>query len=147
MADDERQTLYLFRQNVTVSHSSATGELGFLVIGATVLHTVERRDGYVKLPNGIFECTMEQHSSKGKVFRVKAEGENGHNVKNNKGIFSGILIHSANYPDQLAGCVAPGRTQIVGGVGESKKAMEDVFVFCGGFGAGKKIWLDVGDLW
>ena len=146
MADEELPTLYLFRRNVTVSHGGANGELGFLVIGELVLYTVERRDGYVKLPNGTFECTMEAHATKGNCFRVKAEGENGHNVKNNQGNYSGILIHSANYPDQLAGCVAPGRSQIIGGVGESKKAMGDIFIFCGGFGAGKKVWLEVGDM-
>jgi hypothetical protein len=145
---DEIQTVYLFRTGTQVTSKNkegkaAVGERGYLFMGLDYLYTIERRGGYVTLPSGNFECTMEQHKRLGKVFRVKAEGANGHNVRNNRGILAGILIHAASYPHHVEGCVAPGRTQINNGVGKSSEAMEALFTYCGGWGVGKKMMMAV----
>lgn len=153
MADElEIPTVYLFRTGIQISSqkdktsAAALGERGVMVIGNLTLYTVERRGGYVTLPKGTFECTMENHSRLGKVFRVKASGEGGHNVTNTQGVLAGILVHAGNYPHHVVGCIAPGKTWIEHGVGESSKAMQEIFQFCGGWGVGKKMMLDVDSL-
>jgi len=152
MADiDDLQRIYLFRTGVQVNSKDkssipAMGERGIMVVGDLTLYTVERRGGYVTLPKGIFECTMEDHKRLGKVLRVKAEGVNGHSIKNNRGILAGILVHAGNYPHHVVGCVAPGMTYIENGVGQSSAAMQYIFQFCGGWGVGKKLSLEVDSL-
>lgn len=147
--DVELPTVYLFRTGVQISSQKdessapALGERGVMIVGSLSLYTVERRGGYVGLPKGVFECTMEDHKRLGKVFRVKASGENGHNVTNTRGVLAGILIHTGSYPHHVVGCVAPGKTYITNGVGESRMAMEAIFQYCGGWGVGKKMMLDV----
>ena len=150
MAEEaEIPTVYLFRTGIQISSKKdessapAVGERGVMIVGNLSLYTVERRGGYVTIPKGVFECTMEDHKRLGKVFRVKASGENGHNVTNTQGILAGILVHAGSYPHHVIGCVAPGRTWITHGVGESNKAMEAIFQHCGGWGVGKKMMLDV----
>jgi Family of unknown function (DUF5675) len=151
MADEEMYgpdfpTIYLFRSSEYFSNENAEGSRGYIVIGEIAYFSLERSGGYVTLPKGKFECVMEQHKSKGRVFRVTATGEHGHNVPRQAGGYAGILIHSANKPSHLLGCVAPGRKKETFGVSESKKAMEDIFTYCGGFGAGKKAWLEVDNM-
>lgn len=140
-------TVYLFRIGVNTSSPKdkppAIGVRGVMVIGSVSLYTIERGGGYVILPKGTFECTMEQHKRLGKVFRVKDSGENGHNVTNDRGYLAGMLIHSANFPHEIVGCVAPGKTYLGNGVGETKKAMQELIQYCGGWGVGKKMMLDV----
>jgi hypothetical protein len=139
-------TIYLFRTSEIFSSENAEGRRGYIVIGEVAYFSLERGGGFVKLPNGKFECVMENHTSKGKIFRVTATGEHGHNVPRQAGGYAGILIHSANRPKQLLGCVAPGRIKEVFGVSESKKAMEDIFNYCGGFGVGKRAWIVVDNM-
>lgn len=133
----------LFRTNAKVTRNNAMGERGFLFLGGGWLYTIEGTGGYVRLPVGRFECTMEKHPTRGQVFRVKAGGENGHNVKTRDDTLAGILIHAANYPDELQGCLAVGRTLFGNGIDKSRDAMGDVFAFCGGFGIGKKMMLEI----
>lgn len=153
MAEDVNiPEVFLFRTGVQVTSKSkagerAIGERGILMIGDVPYYTIERRGGYVTLPEGVFECTMENHvKKKRRLFRVKDHGEYGHNVLNSRGAFAGILIHSSNYPHNVTGCIAPGRIQITNGVDRSTEAMEDLFVFCGGFGEGKKMRIHVSRL-
>jgi hypothetical protein len=42
--------------------------------------------------------------------------------------------------------VAPGRIATQKGVAESRAAMEDIFSYCGGWGEGKKVMLEVDSL-
>lgn len=143
-------TMTLTRTNEQVSSTGKNGQValgrrGTLEIAGLSFYTIERTGGYVTLPAGEFECVMEQqpkHNNR-RVFRVKVDGEHGHHVKNNRGEFAAILIHAANYPHQIVGCVAPGRTKILHGVGDSGNAMKDIFQACGGFGPGKKVTLVV----
>ena len=152
MADDLLPTLYVFRSNVFVQSKSDGGETaiaerGFLVAGEAVYYTIERRGGYVSVPLGEFEIQMEFSPTKKvdgqprKQFRIY-----GHNVTNDRGKLAALLIHLGNYPHHITGCIAPGISELRNGVGQSKKAMEEIFKFCGCFGAGKKARLVVGNL-
>ena len=140
-------TLYLIRTKVFVSSTSeggeaAIGERGILVAGTVSYHALERRGGYVTLPAGEFEIEME-HSPTKKVngkprrqFRIL-----NHGVYNNQGKLAAILMHQGNYPHHVTGCIAPGKSQSKRGIGQSTKALEEIFTFCGGFGVGKRALL------
>ena len=150
--------LFLYRTQETLDGGKddqgrpALGIRGYMMAGAVSYYTIERSGGYVTLPNGMFELTMEEYKYPNKEdgtrrqFRVKAEGELGHNVPKQGGGWAGILIHRASYPKHLLGCVAPGKTKITNGISQSKEAMEEIFNFCGGFGVGNKAILVVGNL-
>lgn len=142
-------TLYLIRTKVFVSSTSDDGdaaiaERGILVVGTVSYHALERRGGYVTLPPGEFEIEMEFSPTKkvnGKPrrqFRVL-----NHGVYNNKGKLAALLMHQGNYPHHVTGCIAPGKTELKKGIGQSTKAMEEIFTFCGGFGVGKRAILVV----
>jgi hypothetical protein len=136
------QTQEEYRDDNSTDKKIAVGKRGFLSVGQKRFHTIERGGGYVMLPEGEFECVMEEQTKR-RVFRVKAEGEKGHNVKNKEGKFARILIHSANKPHEVVGCVAPGRTVTKDGVGDSAHAMKEVFQECGGFDNGTTVVLVV----
>jgi hypothetical protein len=148
MADEETPTLYLIRTAVLISSNepgnAAIAERGFLVAGAVTYHSLERRGGYVTLPAGEFEIEMELSPTKkwnGKPrrqFRVL-----NHNVYNNKGNLAAILMHPGKYPQDVTGCIAPGKSELKNGVGYSSSALEEIFTFCGGFGVGKRALLVV----
>lgn len=54
-----------------------------------------------------------------------------------------LLIHVANYPGELVGCIAPGLTEIARGVGHSAAAFEQLCKGLGGFELGKTFELVV----
>ena len=144
MADEASdRTIYLFRENVQIEYNGAIGERGYLVAGNAVYYTIERRGGYVVVPKGEYEIKMETSPTKGsrRQFRIR-----GHGVTNDRGSLAAFLIHSANFPDEIVGCIAPGKTLLGKGVGNSNKAMEEIFTFCGGFGVGKTATLVVDSL-
>ena len=116
--------------------------------GDVPYHTIERAGGYVTLPNGVFHCTMERQPEKKNrpIFRVQTTGEYGHNILNDRGKLAGILIHPSNYPHDIVGCIAPGKVMLPNGVNHSKKALEEIFQYCGGFVVGRQIRLHVSDL-
>jgi hypothetical protein len=149
MAEENLKTLYLFRtgQLITSSDSdkSAIGVRGVLVAGEATYHTIERGGNYVTLPIGEYEIKMEESPTKweGKnprrQFRVL-----GHNVYSAEhGRLAALLMHTGNYPHQIVGCIAPGKSYLSNGVGESRQAMQEIFNYCGGFGIGKKALLVV----
>lgn len=75
------------------------------------------------IPEGEYEMVWRRTT---KVSRGFTWGIKGGSV----GLFSGgsrnnILIHSANYPSQLLGCIALGYTKMDSGVGVSRKAVDD----------------------
>jgi hypothetical protein len=148
----ELQTVYLFRTGVQFSaknsadSKSAMGERGIMVVGNVSLQTIERRGGYWVLPKGLFLCSMYETPKIGKAFYIQATGEYGHNCKLKSGGAVEFMIHAANYPYQIEGCVAPGKTILENGVNQSKAAMQEIFTYCGGWGVGKKMLLDVDSL-
>lgn len=57
-----------------------------------------------------------------------------------------ILVHVANWPHQLTGCVGPGLEWRPDGVGSSRLAMEAIFAVLGGFHAGREFCVHVEEL-
>jgi hypothetical protein len=143
--------VYLFRTGVQVSSPkgspAAMGERGILVVGNVTYYTIERSGNYVMLPKGVFMCWMQlihpNTKSEKRAFLVKQSGEYGHGVTNDEKKLAGFFIHQGNYPHHIAGCVAPGKTWISNGVEDSKAAMNEIINFCGGWGNGKKMMLEV----
>jgi len=114
-----------------VSHDGANGENSELWIGDTMLWAVERRDKFVRLDEGTYTLKMEFSPTYGrKQFRVY-----GHKKQ---GGAAAILIHAANYPDEVTGCIAPGMTATLEGVDQSELAMNKLFSLWGGFAVGKQ---------
>lgn len=156
MADvDDLPRVYYFRTGVLVASKdkenvAAIGERGILVVGSITLYAIERTkigtSNCVRLPQGVYLCTMEESTKVGPGFRVKSTGEYGHNKMNIDGVLAAFKVHSANYPHQISGCIAPGKTILDNGVGESNKAMKEIFQHCGGWGIGKQMMLDVDSL-
>jgi hypothetical protein len=152
MADEEIKTIYLFRSGVIFADidggSSVMGERGYLVVGNNVLHTIERTkigdSNSTRLPStGTFECMMVSTTKLPKGFWITQTGPLGHNVRNSEKAYSALKIHAANKLSDISGCVAPGRIATEKGVAESRAAMEDIFTYCGGWGVGKKVMLEV----
>lgn len=137
---EENTTLYLYRTGVTVTRNGAIGERGKLEVGSNTYHTIERRGGYVTLKSGTYEIKMEYSPSNPdrKQFRIYEHG-----VYNNKGNLAALLIHAGNYPGNVTGCIAPGKTSINNGVGQSTNAMNEIFNYLGGFAIGKTATLVV----
>lgn len=153
---DTLPRIFLFRTGVMIADKnkdgvSLMGERGILVVGSQTLYTIERTKSgdfnSTRLPQkGLFECKMEKTDKFPKGIRITATGEHGHNKKNIEGNYSNLKIHSANFLYQLTGCLTAGRVFLDNGVGESRKAMEDIFTFCGGWGEGNRLMLDVDSL-
>ncbi len=144
--------MYLTRTGERFACTNKNGKVawakrGLLTVGSTSYFTIERV-GVVSLPRGTFECVMEQQhnedgSEKRKVFRPRAEGPMGHHLKGGSGGPAAILIHVANVPQQLTGCIAPGKLKTPDGVDESVAALKEIFAACGGFEDGKVVKLTV----
>ena len=143
-ADRDPRQMKLTRTGEKVDEApGVVGKRGYLSVGGESFPTIERGGKYVALPSGTFRCVMEANASKGRCFRVATNGEEGHGVKTQSGDWAAILIHSANKPSDLLGCVAPGMIRTSGGVAQSRKAMERIFVLLGGFSAGSSFLLNV----
>ncbi|MBN2270205.1 MAG: hypothetical protein JXN61_06300, partial [Sedimentisphaerales bacterium] len=125
-------TIKLKRTNITVRDSKgANGKRGTLTVGKTQYHSIERGDGYKYLRPGNYNCELGYWTSSNGVrkeaIRVLGSYSNGR-----------IYIHPANWPYQLAGCIAPGTYKLKDGVGNSRKAMRQIFNAIGGFSQGTK---------
>lgn len=114
------------------------------------METIERGDEHLKLPVGEFLMTSYTDSKRGKVLGVQNTGKYGHNVpKWRDGIIvgiAGIMIHAADTPDDLTGCLAPGRSfdSTTNTLLQSSDAMNDIFIYLGSFGEDKLIgWIVV----
>lgn len=114
----------------------ATGERGRLFVGDQVFHTIERLDGYKRLPPGKYDLEMAYITFSTGVqdpaLRVLGDYSEGR-----------IYIHKANYPHQIQGCVAVGRTKLWRGVGRSRQAMTRIFDALGGWAPGGRAELIV----
>jgi hypothetical protein len=149
--------VYLFRSTVQVTSKGddgmpAIGERGFLVVGNVTLFALERikigQANCVRLPKGLFRCTMEDSKKVGPAFRIEGSGEYGHNIPmpGDHSQMAAFMIHAANYPHEIQGCVAPGRDYLPNGVDKSWSAMQELFKHCGGWGVGKQMMIDVDNL-
>lgn len=129
----------LKRTGVVFNKNNVIGKRGQLTAGATTLETIERGGNYVSLPAGRFLLTMTKDKNRGQVFIVQPDGKFGHKVPTLDGDIAGIMIHSADTPDDLTGCLAPGRSfdATSGTLQKSTEAMTDIFNYFGGFGETK----------
>lgn len=129
----------LKRTGAVFDKNSVIGKRGTLTAGGTTLETIERGGNYVSLPAGRYLLTMTKDKSRGQVFIVQPDGKYGHNVPTLDGGKAGIMIHAADTPDDLTGCLAPGRSfdASTGTLKQSSEAMSDLFTFFGGFGETK----------
>lgn len=146
--------IYLKRTGVLFTYKkdgkTFQGKRGELTVGALTLQTIERGDGYVALPEGEFLMTSYTDKTRGKVLGVQPDGRFGHNVpKKRDGVvvgIAGIMIHRADDPGDLEGCLAPGRNfnSTSNMLEKSSEAMDDIFTYLGSFGEGKLIgWIVV----
>jgi Family of unknown function (DUF5675) len=139
-------TMYLSRTGVIIGAKGSLAERGVLLVDGNLFYTIERRGGYVTLPKGSFDCTMDfSPKLKRNVFRVKADGEQGHHVATRGGTLAPILIHAGNKPTDIEGCIAPGFLLTQTGVDKSTDAMNLLFQLCGGFVLGNHATLIVDD--
>lgn len=87
-----------------------TGTYGFMDVGGRRIYTCERAwknnvPGQSCIPEGSYEVVRHKSPSKGECFALVGEGVV---IPPTEGVRWGILIHIANWPDQLEGCIAPG---------------------------------------
>jgi hypothetical protein len=132
-------TMTMKRTGITVTDSQgATGKRGTLTVEGTDYHSIERGDGYKYLRPGTYDCEMAYWTSSGgtkaEAIRVLGSYSAGR-----------IYIHPANWPHQLAGCIAPGTTKLPDGVRNSAKALKSILTALGGFSLGKKVSLEVSE--
>jgi hypothetical protein len=135
MADANAPTFVFYRTYEVVEHRGFKGNRGILRVNGTLYFTIEREIlKYVHIPLGTYTLNMESSATKTRgdaprrQFRIM-----GHNVPGERGGLANLLIHDNNYPGQNTGCISPGKMQIIGGVGESRIAMGELFNACGGF--------------
>lgn len=158
MADySDKPKIYLTRTGVVFEKNHKQGLRGTLKVGEVLLETIERGIGddgtpYVKLPKGEFLMTSYTDPNRGKVIGVQGTGRYGHNVPKRRdgkvvGI-AGIMIHEADEPQKLEGCLAPGRSfdSTTNTLLQSSDAMNDIFTYFGGFGETKLLgWIVVSE--
>ncbi len=137
MPEADIPTFVFYRTNEVVEHGGFKGNRGILLVNGALYFTVEREiPRYVYIPLGTYTLKMEDSPTKTrgedkvprKQFRIM-----GHNVQAKRGGLANLLIHDGNYPGALEGCIAPGKAQISGGVGQTVLAMDELFNACGGF--------------
>lgn len=140
--------LKLTRTSETVTSidngKSYQGRRGILELKGSVFHTVERMGGYVHLKPGSYQCWIGNRASNGKPCVHIA-----HDVRRADGKRAGIVMHVANYPHEIKGCIAPGMRKISGGVAPSGEALKKIFqLMAGGFKKGAEGILEVaGDMY
>lgn len=93
-------------------------------------HTIERANGYKHLPAGTYSAVMK--------------GRNAHPDKHEiriLGTYTGgrIYVHAANCPDELEGCIAPGKVKEDYGVSESGAALAEIIELLGGWEEDKEL--------
>lgn len=129
------------------------GVRGVLTISPLMqLHTVERGDGYVHLrPNHVYELEHAVWRSKSgataRALRVLLTEDEYREIygrpSEGEAERGRMYIHPANWPHQIAGCIAPGLRRIDEGVGSSRLAMGEIWRYLGGYEAGARAFLAV----
>lgn len=89
----------------------STGTYGFLEVEGLELWTAEQpwrenKKSRSCIPEGLYTVSRYVSPSRGECFVLTGRGVNIHDEGD--GLRWGILFHSANWPDELKGCIAPG---------------------------------------
>jgi hypothetical protein len=131
--------IQLKRSGVVFSVNGVEGKRGTLTAGNVIYETIERGGNYVSLPTGRFLLTMTNDKSRGQVFIVQPTGKYGHNVPTQEGGVAGIMIHVAEFPGDLTGCLAPGKefSATENKLLKGREAMNEIMTYFGGFGETK----------
>lgn len=140
MGIQDLNKIYLKRSGLTFyDGNKAEGIRGTLTVGAVTFETIERGNNYVRLPAGQFLLTSTKDKTRGNVLIVQHDGKYGHNVPTQAGGIAGIMIHSAEIPSHLEGCLAPGKSfdAVTNTLQKSSEALNDIFIYFGGFGETK----------
>ena len=82
--------------------NKAVGYWGKMYFKGIEFDTLERAQGYVRLPLGAYDLQMYQSKKLGQVLRPLKDG------KELAGKKSKIRIHAASLPSHIEGCIAPG---------------------------------------
>jgi hypothetical protein len=131
--------IQLKRSGVVFSVNGVEGRRGTLTAGSVVYETIERGGNYVSLPTGKFLLTMTKDKTRGQVFIVQPTGKFGHNVPTQEGGIAGIMIHVAEVPSDLTGCLAPGKefSAAENKLLKGREALDEIMTYFGGFGETK----------
>jgi hypothetical protein len=109
---------------------------------------LERRGGYLALKPGSYNIVME-YSPQHKEHKDPKQPRRQFRVTNHHQYSKAhkrpalILIHAANHPFELLGCIAPGKQKTADGVLDSGDALNEIFEHFGGFEVGKQARLIV----
>lgn len=135
MAEQNLPVFRFYRTGEVVEHNGNIGHRGILEANGTIYFTIERNiNRYVATPGGTFTLKMEYSPTKKRKGKPRRQFRvMGHGVPGEHGGLANIAIHDADYPEELEGCIAPGKLLIAGGVGQSDIALEELFNVCGGF--------------
>ena len=88
---------------------------------------IERANNFVNASSGIHTVTLITRNSKREIF-----------------LYGNFLIHIANYPCQLDGCIAPGTEVWEGyGVKNTRKALDNIINALGGWENGKTFEMEI----
>jgi hypothetical protein len=100
------------------------GQRGTLEVRGHSFPTIERMDGYVRLPPGDYVCEHYEAPKNGRTLRPMNHGVISRDRSKKVGyeIEAAILIHAANRSYELSGCFAPGLRETSYGVGDSRAA-------------------------
>ena len=119
-----------------------------------VMHAIERADGYVRLPLGLYRAEMTHWVSRsnGKraqsiVFCERLSGPGELTDAQARVLrMRSRHIHPANWPYQLEGCIAPGLKSYGRGVLRSKKALRRILDTLGGHEEGRSLNIEIASL-
>jgi hypothetical protein len=131
------------------------GLRGLLVIGPVAFETIERGGDCLRLLPDRYTCEFGWWTSgsgkRAKAIRVllteeqfravypESERERVVRLVGPVRARGRVYLHPANYPHELAGCVAPGLNQIENGVGRSQIALNRIFEALGGWREGVRL--------
>ncbi len=132
---------------------------GLLVVGPAAWPTIERWDVDTKLVSDRYACEFaywtDRSGRRWKAIRIlltvpqfeiiypeKRREELIKQVGERKAL-GRIYIHSANFANQLEGCIAPGKVEFGEGVGNSRDALFQIFEALGGWRENEKLTLEV----
>lgn len=105
----------------------AEGYLGTMYLNGMRFDTIERAQGFVRLPIGAYQLQMYASARLGHVLRpLTLEGHELAGKKNK------IRIHAGSIPSHVHGCIAPGFRSASGlPLHGSRTAMETILIACG----------------
>lgn len=141
----QQRGIILQRRPETCTDGIARGTRATIMVGDQRWEAIERADGYVRLPAGLWVAQFDfwyRGGAKEKALRIQYVTKQ--NVE--PPLCWGILMHPATEPKDLKGCVGPGRTMAPTGVRESRMALVEIMAALGGWREGVEFPFEVRDI-